>query len=179
MNNLANVYLNERKPEQAERLLDQAVERLREKVGGEHPASLIAMNNLAIAYNTTGKQQEAEALWKDALRIQRRVLGDNHPDTLTTMVTLGEFYVYRKKDYDEAEKLLLEALKGCRAALDRNHLATDACVALLSAVYVNKGELKKAEPYLIEAMEITHARYGPDHALSVWATEARRFDPRH
>ena len=170
MNNLANVYLTE-KSRAGHELLKKALDSLKNKVGGKHPASLIAMNNLAIAYNVTGKRQEAEELWKDTIGIQRRVLGDDHPDTLITKATLGGVYMFQGRS-DEAEKLLLETLKGCRAALDRNHLATDACVACLSVVYINKGELKKAKPYLIEAMEITRARYGPEFGLSVRATEA-------
>ena len=165
MNNLANVYLTEKKPVQAERLLARAIRSLQEKVGGEHPGTLIAMCNLAIAYNSNGKRQEAEELWKGVLRIQRRVLGDKHPETLTTMVILGDYYL-SQHNYVAAEPLLLEALKGCRAAFDRNHLATDAAVALLSALYVHKGELKKAQPYLIEAQEITRTRYGPDNELT-------------
>ena len=81
------------------------------------------------------------------------------------MVTLAEFHLGESR-LDKAEALLLEALAGCRTALDRNHETTDAALAMLAAIYSTKGDLQKLGPVLIEAADITRLRYGPDHELT-------------
>jgi hypothetical protein len=133
---------------------------------------LTVRSTLAAIYRKQSKRQEAERLWREVLEVQRRVLGDTHPDTLDTMVVLGEFLVEREGKFDEAEPLLLEALKGCRQALDRNHLATDGALAGLAALYALRKDVKKLGPVLLEALEITRLRYGPDHALTAGGNEA-------
>ncbi len=77
------------------------------------------------------------------------------------MVQFGEFLLPQHRE-DEAETLFLEVLKEGRQSLDRNHGATNAALALLPLIYLRKGDLKTAEGYLIEAVEITRSRYGPD-----------------
>ena len=71
------------------------------------------------------------------LDAKRSVLGDKHPDTLYAMVTLAESYLGESR-LDKAEALLLQALPGCRTALDRNHETTDAALAMLAAIYSMK-----------------------------------------
>ena len=90
---------------------------------------------------------------------QRKLLGSKHPTTLTTMIGLGEILLARSK-LAEAETLLIEALAGCRDVVDGQHIMTDAALALLSSVYVMQRDLKKLGPVLMEAREITRARWG-------------------
>ena len=55
------------------------------------------------------------------------------------------------------------SLTHCRLALDRNHETTDTSLALLAALYSMKKEPERAIGYLIEALEISRNRVGPDH----------------
>jgi hypothetical protein len=72
----------------------------------------------------------------------------------------------------EAEPLALEALEGCRLALDRNHETTDTALAVLSVVYAIQKDLKKLGPVLLESREITLFRYGPNHGLTAAANRS-------
>ena len=172
LNILADLYVSQNKPAEAERLLDQALEGLQEAVGGEHPTTLQVKMTLATTYDGQRKREEAERLLREVLQVQRRVLGGTHPDTLATMVLLGELLVNRQNKLDEAEPLLLEAREGCRQALDRNHLTADAALASLSSVYSKKKDFPKLGAALVEALEITRFRYGPDDALTVGGNQA-------
>jgi len=58
----------------------------------------------------------AGELYHKAWGAQHRVFDDDHPQTLTSMNGLGALHT-RKKQYDEVELLLIEALEGCRFKL--------------------------------------------------------------
>ena len=86
------------------------------------------------------------------------------------MVRLAFLYLGQKEP-DKSEPLLIEAVEGCRAALDRNH-ETAAALAGLANVYADKRNLKKLGPVLIEARDITCARYGPHDQLTAEANQS-------
>ena len=86
------------------------------------------------------------------------------------MVRLAFLYLGQKEP-DKSEPLLIEAVEGCRAALDRNH-ETAAALAGLANVYADKRNLKKLGPVLIEARDITFARYGPHDQLTAEANQS-------
>jgi hypothetical protein len=88
------------------------------------------------------------------------------------MVSLGNFLLKDRSKLGEAETLLLEALQGCRQALDRNHLATDGALAGLAALYSLRNDMKKLAPVLIESLAITRSRYGPENGLTAGANQA-------
>ena len=52
---------------EAEPLYVQALERLRETLGPDHPGTLISLNNLAGLYESQGRYGEAEPLYAQAL----------------------------------------------------------------------------------------------------------------
>jgi tetratricopeptide (TPR) repeat protein len=171
MNDLGMVYLDQKKSEQAEAVLERVVESLKNTQGIDHPHTLAAMSNLALAYDSLGKSAKSERAFTDVLEKQRALLGNNHPNTLMSMINLGNFCVYHSKGA-QAEQLLLEALRGCRTALDDQHIMTNASLAILSALYAKQGKLEKLGPLLIEARDVTLARWGPDSGLTLGANQA-------
>ena len=74
MNNLANLYSDQGRYEEAEPLYVDALRLHKEKLGEEHPDTIISMNNLAVLYRK-------QALYVDALRLRKEKLGNEHPDT--------------------------------------------------------------------------------------------------
>ena len=84
------------------------------------------------------------------------------------MVKLGCFYG-SGKPADDAERLLSEALEGCRAALDRNHETTEGALAGLADIYAQKKDMKQLGRVLIEATEISRHRWGSDDARTAKA----------
>ena len=84
------------------------------------------------------------------------------------MVLLGEFLLAANQ-HDEAERLLLEALRGCRKSLDHNHDTTEAVLEGLTALYIDRGDFKKAEPYCLEGLDTTRSRWGADHEMTAKA----------
>ncbi len=172
-NTLASVLAAQNNLEEAERLVKNVVDELTVQMTVDHPITLAAMLNLALIYEALGRKVEAEQLLKEVLGRQRKVLGNRHPHTLLTMFRLAMFYL-GKKEPDKSEPLFIEAVEGCRAALDQNHQIAEGALAGLTAVYSMKPkpDLKKLGPVLIEARDITCARYGPDNQLAAGADQA-------
>ena len=89
MNNLANVYLDQGKLEEARKLKEQVLENRRRVLGDEHPDTLNSMNSLGWLFLQQGKLEEARKLYEEVLENRRRVLGDEHPHTLRSMNQLA------------------------------------------------------------------------------------------
>jgi tetratricopeptide (TPR) repeat protein/tRNA A-37 threonylcarbamoyl transferase component Bud32 len=93
MNDLGQVYLAQKRPEDAERITADALARARRVLGNDHKETLTYINNLAIAKRRLGKLDEAEALYTEGYEGSRRTIGAEAPSTLISMVNLGSFYV--------------------------------------------------------------------------------------
>ena len=68
-----------------------------------------------------------------------------------------------------ARRSLKRAVEGCRIALDRNHDTTEAALAILSAVYSQRRDMKKLESVLLEAVQIALFRHGKDDEATAGA----------
>ena len=62
LNNLANLYYNQGKYEQAEPLYQQALSIYEEQLGPTHPRTASSLNSLALLYWNQGKYEQAEPL---------------------------------------------------------------------------------------------------------------------
>ncbi len=82
LNNLAILYKNQGKYEQAEPLYQRALATYERVLGPEHPDTLNTVNNLALLYADQGKYELAEPLYQRALTTYERVLGPEHPNTI-------------------------------------------------------------------------------------------------
>jgi tetratricopeptide (TPR) repeat protein len=69
--NLAIVYGDQGRYEEAERLYQRALQGTEEKLGPKHPNTLGTVRNLAIVYWNQGRYEEAERLYQWALQGKR------------------------------------------------------------------------------------------------------------
>ena len=77
--NLAVLYDNQGKDEQAEPLYERALAIHERVLGEEHPNVAASLDNLAIHYDQQGKYAQAEPLHQRALAIRESALGEEHP----------------------------------------------------------------------------------------------------
>lgn len=88
----------------------QVLEERRERLGKEHPYTLLAIANLARIKTTLNQTDEAENMLRTALPIAERNLGENHAGTLLGRVWLSQVLV-REQRYIEAEELLTQVVQ--------------------------------------------------------------------
>ena len=109
MDGYATTLAEEKRQDEAEKLLRETLDIRRRVLGPDHRDTLMSMNNLANMLFIEGRYREAGALEQDTIAVQRRVLGPNHPDTAMSTYNLGGIALHTGKP-DEALVLLREAV---------------------------------------------------------------------
>ncbi len=120
LNNLATLYVNQGKYEQADPLYKQALHIREYHLGLRHPDTTSSLNELAGAYCKHGKYAEAESLYQRALSIRERELGPEDPDIALILSDLALLYQDQGK-YAKAEPLYQRALEICERTLGKAH----------------------------------------------------------
>ncbi|KAG4427552.1 hypothetical protein IFR05_016963, partial [Cadophora sp. M221] len=84
VNNLGNLYADQGKLAEAEKMCLRALQGHEEALGPDHTSTLSMVNNLGELYSDQGKLVEAEAMFTRALQGFEEALGPNHTSTLYT-----------------------------------------------------------------------------------------------
>jgi len=159
---LANMYRDQARHAEAERLINKTLETQRLKLGDKHLHTMMSMYVLARLYIDQDRHDEVKVLFSEALPIVRERLRKEHPLTLRFVNAFAGFNTKRKQ-YDEAEILYDEALKGRQRELGDEHPDTLESKNDLAMLYKEKGDYAKAEPLLIEALKGRRLKLGDTH----------------
>ncbi|KAK4457637.1 hypothetical protein QBC42DRAFT_278636 [Cladorrhinum samala] len=113
MDNLASIYMNQGRWEEAESLWVQVLETSKRILGEDHFGILKSMDNLAWIYMKQGRWKEAEELEVQVIKARKRILGEDHPSTLESMANLASIYRNqgRDKEAEELEEQVMELSK--------------------------------------------------------------------
>ena len=96
--NVLGVLRREQKRyEEAEKLLTEARDKRQTALGPDHPATLESIHELAVLYIKQGDYDKAKPLLIEAVEGRRLKLGDTHPHTLESWHNLIELYEARGK----------------------------------------------------------------------------------
>lgn len=101
-NNLANLYVNDRKPERALELYERALRIKKARYGEEHPSTAITLNNLGTAYLEAGKLDQAEQNLTKALTIRERRLSQDDLSIADTLSNLSYVYALTSRPKEAA-----------------------------------------------------------------------------
>jgi tetratricopeptide (TPR) repeat protein len=160
LHDLADLYRNQGRYEEAGSLYRRALE-LREKVlGPEHPDTATTISNLAELYRNQGHYQEAEPLYKRAFEIWEKVLGPEYSNTAIS--NLAELYREQGR-YQEAEALYKRALAIFLSVFGPEHPNVATATHNLALLYYGQGHYQEAEPLLRRGLEIWEKVLGPEH----------------
>lgn len=107
-----------------------------ETIVDKNPKNINARYMLGYFYEENGQRKKAIKVWSDSLKID-----DSHADTLNS---LGYIYSLDGKNLNQAKKLVEKALK-----LDPSN---GAYLDSLGWIYFKKRQYKKAEKFLLEAV---------------------------
>ncbi|MCB9850195.1 MAG: serine/threonine protein kinase [Phycisphaerales bacterium] len=163
-NNLGDLLREAGKFEEAEKQLRSAYEALRERLGDEHPNTLLILNNLGGFLAAQGRFDEAREIAQKVLATQERTLGANHPDTLRSRQNLAGIY-YRTGHPAEALAALRAVLDGRRAVLGSGHPATLMTTLTYGSLLRITGDLEQSQAVLHEACEAATRSLPEDHVL--------------
>ena len=157
--NLANLYEQNRRLDEAEPLLVDTVERRRRMLGEEHPFTLGALNNLGNVYMGQKKLEEAERVFRQALDTLLRTLGEEHEDTLRTMSNLG-LVLWNTERYDEAIAMLQRTIDAQRVVLGETSHQVGITGYNLAQMRQIRGDLEGAKKQFEENQYIRDTSLG-------------------
>ena len=153
LNNLALIYVDQLRYEEAEPLLRQAVLLCEEEFGTEHFEYALNLSNLGIALEKLGQAGEAADLHERALRIYERVLPRDHLEISRSINNLAIAYLLLKRT-EEAGALLRRGLTLSESVNGAHHLETAMSHHNLGHWHESRGELKEASEAYAQAVVI-------------------------
>jgi tetratricopeptide (TPR) repeat protein len=166
LHSLGNLYADQGKLGEAEKMYQRALQGKEKALSAEHTSTLQTVNNLGILYRDQGKLGEAEKMYQRALQGREKALGAEHTLTLDTVHNLGLLYVDQGK-LGEAEKMYQRALQGYEKALGAEHTSTLETVNNLGSVYKDQGRLGETEKMYQRALQGYEKALGAEHTSTL------------
>lgn len=102
LNNLASLYYDTGRDEEAIPLYKEVLSTREAALGPNHPEVAVALNNLASVYVSLERYDDARPLYERSLRIREQVLGPEHPRVANALSNLG-LLLHRQGKFMEAE----------------------------------------------------------------------------
>jgi nephrocystin-3 len=164
LNNLATLYMNTNRLEEAIPLMERGLEIQKKKYGINHPEVALCMNNIAAIYKETNRLKESELLYKKAIKICELSQGKDHPRIASYFNNLANLYE-KSNRFKEAELLLIRALKIYEKQYGEDHPEVALLLNNLAENYRNTDRLVEAEPLFRRAIKINEENLGESHPL--------------
>ncbi|KAF8182443.1 hypothetical protein K438DRAFT_1724919 [Mycena galopus ATCC 62051] len=155
------------KYKQAEKLLQEVLEKQKQLLGDNHLETLRTMGILASIYSELGEHQKDKELKVIVLEKQKQVLGENHPDTLWTMGNLASTYS-DLGEHQKAKELKVSVLEKQKQVLGENHPDTLWTMGKLASTYSDLGEHQKAKELKVIVLEKQKQVLGENHPDTLW-----------
>lgn len=168
---LGNLYLEQGKPDEAEKMYLQGLAAgIEQSIEPESDPNLLTMENLGRLYRLQGNFDMADQTLQRVLSARMRANGPEHITTLEVLFDIGVVHQMRRK-LDEAESVLLPLLPKFEATLGPDHYDTICLVDDIGILYCNQGRLSEAESMLQRAIEGYNNITGPQHSRTIRAKE--------
>jgi len=152
---LALLWLGSGRPDRAEGIVSEALERAIEVYGEEHVETALLTNLMARAVESRGELAEAEILYRRNVEIMDHVLGSEHRSVGSAWNDLAYFHLRTGKLEESAEeyqKAILAHTKFPGQGLQ--HPSTTQSRRNYAAVLLETGDAAEAEKVLREVMSI-------------------------
>ncbi len=148
--------------ERAERVLDEALQIRREKLGADHPDTLHSAHAMGTVLSALGRYDAAVEWLRDVHARCLRRLGADDPLTLRAATSLGGV-LRRRGVIDEAEQLWREALERRRRVLGDDDPETLRSLNNMGIIHAVRGRLDAAEACWRELIQRRERLLTPDH----------------
>jgi tetratricopeptide (TPR) repeat protein len=144
-----------------ESILDVASQRLEGMFNDEPLIEASIRYRLGRTYWHLGKHKAAEANLRRAFELRKELFGIKDREVLTYMQELAWVY-FHQSQYDQAKRLLVEAVSHMRSALDEFEPPLGQAIIRLGWLYRYQGKYKEAEKVFTERLAACQRRWGPD-----------------
>ena len=143
--NLAAIYQQTLRYEEAERLLNEVLEADKKTIGEKHPDFAISLQNLAALSQAMGNFEKAKTLYVQAMEIDNQNGGSQTLSYANKMANLGT--IYQETNEPQKARMMLEsALKIREIMLGKDHPDYMYTLYNLAALHQGLGEYVAAAP---------------------------------
>lgn len=160
---LAELYIAEVRPEEAEPLLRRTIATLRTASPRDPVALAIADEDLAVACIMRHKFTEPEDMLREAQSLIESVGGPNDPKLIASLLTYAGLLT-AQHHYDDAivpAERAWSLVKGSPVEIPKPYLAS--VLSVLGAVYYHVGRTPDAESCARQSVELAEQSLGPHH----------------
>jgi tetratricopeptide (TPR) repeat protein len=152
---LAEIYMNQGKLLEAERILTKIQEFYQRRLGPYIPDAIKVQQNLAEVYHQQGRLLEAEELLSNLLLSQAKKFGNSHKQTLGSVARLGRLYT-EQRQWNKAEVLLQQyydfsVLTEAEDVDNANAVATNPFLTGLADIFV-EAKISVGQPDVAELL---------------------------
>lgn len=165
-NNKAVLLKDEGKYNEAEELINKAIEDNGTALGKTSVPYAIALNNKAMLLQLLGRNADAEKLMNEVLTITKEKLKESSSNYIRLTINLALLYQDMGK-LPQAEAIYLNALKLKEKKLGKNHPDYAYLKRGLASLYLQMGKTTEVEALLKEAQEIYKKKLGKKHPATV------------
>ncbi|MEE4197608.1 MAG: CHAT domain-containing tetratricopeptide repeat protein [Bacteroidales bacterium] len=164
LNNLAVLYKDMGKYNEAETLFKKANNWIKKANGTNSNPYAIVLNNEAMLFQTIGRYEQAERLLNEAIAIAGNHLKEKSPNYIRLYVNLAILYQLMG-ELDRAEQIYLQALELQEKRIGHQHPDYASLLRNLAALYQQKENFDKVENYLTRARDIYKRKFGSQNAI--------------
>jgi tetratricopeptide (TPR) repeat protein len=148
--------------QQAQSVVERALDIAEKALGPEHPETAGTLNNLGRLLQDQGDLAGARLQYGRALAIWEKTVGEDDPRTATTLNNIG-MLLKDQGDLAGARPYLERALDINAKVLGPDHPGTAASLTNLGMLSQEQGDVPAARAYLERALAIAEKAFGPDH----------------
>lgn len=148
--------------DEAEILIQRAVETRTNLLGSQHRETLQSMTTLGILYNEKGLYEKAEKLQSHVVAANEKLLDADDPFRIIDISNLALTY-YELERLDEAEKLQIQVLESCKALFGDEDSMTLTGMSNLALTYHRKDMSDDAERLERQILKVRTAKLGDEH----------------
>lgn len=162
--NLAACYNENRKLQEAKKLLEPLLSEVKNLLGEQHPYYLGVLSAYSMSHYYDGGLEFAETLHKELVEKSITVLGKGHPDTIIRTQDLALIQLDLAK-YDEAKKLYEQALKSSTEIYGEGNIMLADIYDNLSVLLQNTENHEEALNAGMRSLEIRKKYLPSNHPL--------------
>ncbi len=171
---LAYIYCNTGRLEQAELKCAESLELLEQIYGDTHPHAAYTLRTLASVYQQQARYSQAQAALEQAMDIMQKTICIADPRAIAPFqIDLANLLLAQAR-YDEAETYFEKALPVVTETFGPEHLYTANLLADIAKLYAFQGKYSQAEMLITKAVAIQEKIYGQKNPLVApsWLTMA-------
>lgn len=163
---LAELYIAESRPADAEAVIRPAVTALRSSSSPDRAALAIAYEDLAVVCILRRKFEEAETLLRQSQATVETDEGPDHPRLAASLLTYAGLLTAEHR-YAEAVVSVDRAMKILRNAIQITKPYLASALSVAGVVYYRAGHSAEAQSSARECVELAEASLGPNHPRMV------------